>query len=71
MDKHSISPQTFDLAKKLDSKEITPEDLPPVKLVYNMNGSYTLLDGRHRVTAFKLLGLEQIKSKYYEQYTGT
>lgn len=65
VDKHSISPQTFDLAKKLESGEITPEDLTPIKTV-NQNGTHILKDGRHRVTAFKLVGLKQIKARYYE-----
>lgn len=65
VDKHSISPQTFDLAYKIKEGLININDLPPIKLQY-VNGTYVLKDGRHRITAFKLLGIKSIKSKYYK-----
>lgn len=64
VDRHSISEQSFDLAKKLDSGQIQPSDLTPIKVVLN-KGAYVLKDGRHRITAFKLVGLKQIKAKYH------
>ena len=63
VDKHSISKETYDLAKKLDNNTLTPEDLPPIKVEYN-KGTFILKDGRHRVTAFKLLGLKRIKARF-------
>lgn len=66
VDKHSISEQTFDLAKKLDSGIIKVEDLPPVKLIED-KGTFILTDGRHRITAYKLVGIKQIKGRYYER----
>tara|TARA_R110000796_G_scaffold154621_1_gene271313 strand:- start:2317 stop:2559 length:243 start_codon:yes stop_codon:yes gene_type:complete len=66
VDNYSISPQTFDLASKIKSGQINIEELPPIKLVSHMDGSYRLKDGRHRITAFKLLGIKEIKSKFYK-----
>lgn len=69
VDNHSISPQTFDLAFKIKTCIIDIDDLPPIKLQCIGNGSYKLRDGRHRITAFKLLGKTHIKSKFYKNET--
>lgn len=39
--------------------------IPPVKLTVLDNGKFKLKDGRHRILAHKLLGLNQIKAKFY------
>jgi len=66
VDRHSISKQTFDLASKLENNEIFKDELPPIRVTLNKNGTFILKDGRHRVTAYKLLGLKTIKAKYYK-----
>ena len=66
VDRHSISKQTFDLAFKIKLGEINIEELPPIKLIMNNKGAFILKDGRHRLTAFKLLGYKTIKSKYFK-----
>lgn len=38
--------------------------IPPIKVDYK-NGTYILKDGRHRVTAYKLLGRPFISAKFY------
>lgn len=39
------------------------KNLPPIAVVLNKNGQYLIKDGRHRVTAFKLLEIKTIKAK--------
>lgn len=65
VDRYSISKQTFDLAQKIESGKINVNDLPPIKVFLNKQGTFILKDGRHRITAYKLLGLTKIKAKYY------
>ena len=67
VDSYSISPQSYELALKLDCGEINYEDLPPIKVVMNKDGTYILKDGRHRMTAFRLLGWTKIKAKFYKR----
>jgi len=64
VDKYSISPETLELVLKIKSGEIKIEDLPPITTELK-SGSYILKDGRHRVTAFKLLGIDKIYAKVY------
>lgn len=66
VDRHSISPQSFDLAKKLEKGTITLEDLPTIKVV-EKGGTFILKDGRHRITAVKLIGETRIKARYYKK----
>lgn len=65
VDSHSISEETYDLALKIDCGEIDIDKLTPIKVVMK-DGSYILRDGRHRVTAFKLLGIKKIKAKFFK-----
>lgn len=65
VDNYSISPQTLDLCMKIKSGEVKIEDLPPIKVHWN-GIIFKLTDGRHRITAMKLLGETEIKAKYYE-----
>jgi hypothetical protein len=40
------------------------ELIPPIKVQKYANGQYVLKDGRHRVTAFRLLGEKKIRAKF-------
>lgn len=59
VDRHSITPQTFDLAKKLS----TGFTVPPIK-VHRHGNKWILTDGRHRITAHKLCGMTEILCKF-------
>jgi ParB-like chromosome segregation protein Spo0J len=58
-----LNPSTMDLALKLWSRELTPEDLPPIKVQCDENGIYWIKDGRHRYLAIRLCGYTHIKVK--------
>lgn len=61
VDRHSLSKETLSIVDHLrDGGEV-----PPIK-VYKKGATFVLKDGRHRITAHKLLGLKQIKCKLYE-----
>jgi ParB-like chromosome segregation protein Spo0J len=38
--------------------------VPPIKVAKNSVGNYTIRDGRHRITAYKMLGIEKIKARF-------
>jgi ParB-like chromosome segregation protein Spo0J len=38
-------------------------EIPPIHLQRSSQGGYKLKDGRHRVSAYKLLGIKTIKSR--------
>lgn len=57
-----INAESFDLAIKLRTGQIHPEGLPPIKVSYRCDGRLHLDDGRHRIVAFKLLGIARIKA---------
>lgn len=61
VDRHSLSPQTFSLAKHLESGG----HIPAVRVVAGADGAYILRDGRHRVTATKLLGWTHIEARFW------
>ncbi len=61
-----LNPQTLDLAMKIYNKQLDPNSLPPIKVMLLDNGQYLIRDGRHRVTAFKLNGLDRIKAYVYK-----
>lgn len=48
-----LNPRTMELALKLWNREITPEDLPPIKVQRDENGIHWIKDGRHRLTHIK------------------
>lgn len=52
--------RTLSLVKHLEQGG----SVPPIKVEYK-NGTYILKDGRHRVTAYKLLGRKFINAKFY------
>ncbi len=62
-----MNPQSLDLAIKIYNKEIVPNSLPPIKVKLLPNGQYLIRDGRHRVVAFKLNGIDRIKAYIYKQ----
>lgn len=42
----------------------TGHSVPPIHVKILRNGQYQILDGRHRVMAFKLLGRETILARF-------
>ena len=62
-----MNPQSLELAIKIYNKELNPNSLPPIKVRLLPNGQYLIRDGRHRVVAFKLNGIERIKAYIYKQ----
>lgn len=42
--------------------------VPPIKVARLINGRYKICDGRHRVTAFKLMGRKYINCRYSLKY---
>ena len=62
VDNHSISKETLSIVDFIRSGG----EVPPIKIQV-LNNKYKLKDGRHRITAYKLLGLNKIKCKLYEK----
>lgn len=59
-DKLPINPSVLELVDFLrDGGEV-----PPIKLQSSTEGGCKLRDGRHRVAAFKLLGIEETEAKF-------
>lgn len=61
VDRFSISPETLALCDHIRNGG----NIPAIK-VQKKDGVYILKDGRHRITAYKLLGKQKIKCKLYE-----
>lgn len=61
VDNHSLSKETLSICDYIRNGG----EVPPIK-VQVINNKYKLKDGRHRITAYKLLGIKKIKCKYYE-----
>lgn len=59
VDKYPINKATLDLVFYL----MSGGEVPAIKLQKLDCGQYKIKDGRHRVTAFKLLGWDIIKAK--------
>lgn len=59
-DRLPIGPRTLALAKHLESGG----SVPPIHVKPIGDGTYNILDGRHRFLAFKLLGRTEIEVKY-------
>ncbi len=62
IDNMPINPKTLDLAMKIYNGEINPDALAPIRVVKLPQGQYLIRDGRHRVVAFKLNGIQKIKA---------
>lgn len=67
VDRFSISPETLSIVDHIrDGGE-----LPPISVQYFKDGTYKLKDGRHRITAHKLLGIRKIKAKFFKNLQRT
>ena len=60
MDRYPLNEKTLDLIKHLERGG----SVPPIKIARLKDGRFIIRDGRHRITAFKLMGRKRIKSKY-------
>ncbi len=60
MDRYPINPSTLSLIQHLEGGGT----VPPIKIYRLASGQFQIKDGRHRITAFKLLGRENIKAVY-------
>lgn len=58
MDRYPLNPSTLDLIDYLRSGG----SVPPIKVKRLPTGNYEIRDGRHRITAYKLLGKTHIKA---------
>jgi hypothetical protein len=58
-DKLPINPSVLNLVFFIKSGG----EIPPIHLQVSSVGGYKLRDGRHRVAAYKLLGIKEIKAK--------
>jgi len=59
---YPLNPKSMELSIKLWNREITPEDLPPIKVQCDENGIHWIKDGRHRYIALRMCGYTHIKS---------
>lgn len=62
IDKLPINPTVLSLVFFIKSGG----EIPPIHLQVSINGGYKLKDGRHRVCAYKLLGIKTIKATFNE-----
>lgn len=60
MDRYPLNPTTLDLIKFLEAGGT----VPPIKIAKQVTGRFKIRDGRHRLTAFKLLGRKTIEAKF-------
>jgi len=60
VEREPIGPDTLALVDYLRAEDEGPRSVPPVHLQPTGNGQYRICDGRHRVLAYKLLGLTAI-----------
>jgi ParB-like chromosome segregation protein Spo0J len=60
MDRHALRPNTLSLIKHFEHGGV----VPPIHVMRLDGGRYKICDGRHRVTAHKLMGRELIKACY-------
>ena len=64
--KPKLNPEVFRLAFHIKMGDITIDEIPPIKIEYVDDGLYLLKKGNLTYSAFKLLGIKDIKSKFYE-----
>jgi len=60
MDRYPLNPATLSLIRYLEANG----SVPPIKIVKLKSGGYRIKNGRHRITAFKMLGRKKIKAKF-------
>ena len=63
VDRYPINRSTLSLVEYLKKGGT----VPPIRIAQTQQGQYKILDGRHRITAYKLLGRTEILSKYSER----
>jgi len=62
VDRYKLGPDTLDLCCFLRQGG----SVPPIHVQRKLNG-FKICDGRHRITAYKLLGRKKIKARYSEK----
>lgn len=60
MDRYPLNKRTTGLINYL----LAGGGIPPIKVARLSQGGYLIRDGRHRVTAYKMLGIEKIEAKF-------
>ena len=60
MDRHPLNISTLNLIKYLEGGG----NVPPIKVATLKQGGFLIRDGRHRLTAYKLLGRKTIEAKF-------
>lgn len=61
VDRYALGPKSFVFARAM----MYPDDcFPPIRVARQSNGRYRILDGRHRLTAAKLIGLKTIWASF-------
>lgn len=63
IDHYPMNPSTLALIEYL----VIGGKIPPIKVAKLQNGRFLIKDGRHRVLAYKLLGIKKIKAKFSEK----
>lgn len=63
MDRWRLRPKAFKYAKLMECGV----EFPPIKVARRANGLFEIRDGRHRMTAHKLLGKKVILAKFSEE----
>lgn len=63
IDRYPINPTTLALVDHIRNGG----DVPPIKVARKSTGGFAIRDGRHRVTAHKLLGIEYIEARFSQQ----
>ena len=62
IDKLPINPSVLELVDFIRNGG----EIPPIKLRKSNKGGYELTDGRHRVCAYKLIGIKKINASFFE-----
>lgn len=60
MDRYPMNPKTLDLIKFLQNGGT----VPPIKVAKLKSGGFIIRDGRHRILAYKMLGISKINAKF-------
>lgn len=60
IDRFPINPSTLNLIDYIRDGG----DVPPIQVIKIRNGRYKIKDGRHRVLAYKLIGIDKIEAKF-------
>lgn len=59
MDRHPLNPSTLSLIEHIRDGG----SIPPIHEARHAGGNFLIRDGRHRITACKLLGIKTIKAR--------